>query len=244
MASRFGGDALPWLLMPDDANPGVRYFALRDLDGLPPDSKEVVKAQSQVMRTGPVPAILDAQYPDGYWMKPGPIYSPKYRGTVWQVLFLAQLGADGGPEGFQGAVDYVFSHHQTASGALSFAGRPSSTIHCLWGNLVRAMLELGFDDDERLERSVDLLARSVTGEGYDHYLRSGVRSPGFVCSANYGLPCGWGAVRVLWALNRVPVEWRTPTYERAVAATAEFLLSYDIDAAAYPHKDRINTSWF
>jgi hypothetical protein len=26
------GEPLPWLLGPDPANPGVRYFALRDLD--------------------------------------------------------------------------------------------------------------------------------------------------------------------------------------------------------------------
>ena len=48
----------------------------------------------------------------------------------------------------------------------------------------------------------------------------------------------------MWALNRVPVEWRTSAYERAVATTAEFLLSHDIAAADYPHKERINSSWF
>ena len=65
-----------------------------------------------------------------------------------------------------------------------------------------------------------------------------------MCSANYGLPCGWGAVRVLWALNRVPPEGRTPAVEAAIDASADFLLSYDIARADYPYKERISSSWF
>jgi hypothetical protein len=238
------GNPLPWLLSLDDANPGVRFFALRDLQGLPMDSPEVSEAQSHVMSTGPVPAILDAQFPEGYWGKSGAGYSPKYRGTAWQVLFLAQLGASGQDDRVRRAVEYVLSHHLTVNGALSFNGRPSGKVHCLWGNLVRAMLELGYDNDERVQNSVEQLSRSITGEGYDHYLRSGLREPGFVCSANYGFPCAWGAVRALWALNRVPTEWQSPPVQEAIAATTEFLLSYDIAAANYPYKDRINSSWF
>ena len=237
-------DPLPWLLEPDEANPGVRYFALRDLLDRAPDDPEVVAAQAEVMRTGPVPAILDAQYPEGYWVKPGPGYSPKYRATLWQVLFLAQLGADGRDERVRRAVEYVFAHAQAESGAFSTNGRPGGAIHCLWGNMVRALLDLGYGGDERLERAIDALARSVTGDGYEWYRRSGLQAPGFVCSGNYGLPCAWGAVRVLWALNHVPPAGRTPAVEAAIEACADFLLSYDVARADYPYKERISSSWF
>ena len=53
-------DPLPWLLEPDEANPGVRYFALRDLLDRSADDPEVVAARGEVMRTGPVPAILES----------------------------------------------------------------------------------------------------------------------------------------------------------------------------------------
>ena len=69
--------ALPWLLEPDAANPGVRYFALRELLDKPADDQEVVAARQAVLTSGPVPAILDAQYADGYWVKPGSGYTPK-----------------------------------------------------------------------------------------------------------------------------------------------------------------------
>src|SRR5512137_1670345 len=103
-------DSLAWLLEPDEANPGVRYFALRDLLDRPAADPALVAAQAEVMRVGPVPAILAAQTPEGYWVKPGAGYSPKYRGTLWSLLFLAQFGADGRDKRIHRAVDYVFDH--------------------------------------------------------------------------------------------------------------------------------------
>ncbi len=235
---------LAWLLEPDTVNPGVRYFALRDLLGRPADDPEVVAAQVDVMKTGPVPVILAAQAEEGYWVKPGPGYSPKYQSTLWSLLFLAQLGADGRDEQVRRAVEYVFDHAQTEAGAFSCSGTPSAAYHCLWGNVVRAMLDLRMWGDERLARAVDGLARSVTGDGYRQYLKSAVQAPGFVCAINYGLPCGWGAIHVLWALNAVPAEGRTPVVEAAVRSSIDFLLRYDIARAEYPYQKNISPNWF
>jgi hypothetical protein len=240
---RLNADPLPWLLERDEASPGVRYFALRDLLDRPADDPELIAAQADVMRAGPVPAILDGQSPEGYWVKPGPGYAPKYRGTIWSVLFLAQLGADGRDERVRRGIEYALAHAQAANDAFACNGRPSTSIHCLWGNMVRALLDLSCRDD-RLERAVDALARSITGDGYEWYRKGGVQEPGFVCSANYGLPCGWGAVRALWALNALPAEARTPVVEAAIRASVDFLLSYDVARADYPYKERINSSWF
>ncbi|MCP4540232.1 MAG: nitrogen fixation protein NifH [Chloroflexi bacterium] len=237
---------LPWLLEIDELNPSIRYFALRNLLNQADDDPQLTTARADVMRTGPVPAILDAQYPDGYWVKPGPGYTPKYRSTLWQVIFLAQLGADGRDTRIRRAIEHIFSHAQAPNNGFAINGRPSTTIHCLWGNVVRALLELGYENtgDERLSATIDALARSITGDGYEWYRKGGVQAPGFVCSANYGLPCAWGAVRALWALNRVPPTLRTPIVEAAIETCTAFLLHYDIARADYPHKERINSSWF
>jgi hypothetical protein len=237
-------DPLPWLLEPDSDNPGVRYFALRDLLGRPADDPDVIAAQADVMRTGPVPAILAAQADEGYWVKPGAGYGPKYQGTLWSLLFLAQLGADGRDPRVRKAVEYVFDHAMTKAGAFSANGAPSAAIHCLWGNVVRAMLDLGVWGDERLAGSIDWLSRSVTGDSYGAYLKSGLQEPDFVCAANYGLPCGWGAVRVLWALDAVPPQGRTPVVSAAIQASIDFLLRYDVARADYPFQERISSSWF
>jgi hypothetical protein len=235
---------LPWLLEPDLLNPGVRYFALRDLLDRPAGDADVVAAQADVMSTGPIPVILAAQAEEGYWVKPGAGYAPKYQGTLWSLLFLAQLGADGWDARVRRAVQYVFDHAQTKAGAFSCNGAPSAAIHCLWGNVVRALLDLGVWGDERLSRAVDSLARSVTGDGYEAYLKSALQGPGFVCAANYGLPCGWGAVRVLWALNAIPADGRSPSVAAAIQACIDFLLGHDIARADYPYQERISSSWF
>jgi hypothetical protein len=93
-ADTLRGDPLPWLLEHDEANSGVRYFALRDLLDRSEDEPEVRQARAEIMRTGPVPAILAAQHAEGFWAKAGAGYSPKYRGTVWQLILLSELGAD------------------------------------------------------------------------------------------------------------------------------------------------------
>ncbi|MBI4770577.1 MAG: hypothetical protein HY784_09275 [Chloroflexi bacterium] len=84
---------IDWLL--EEENPSVRYFALRWLLGRPEEDPEARAARGAIMRSEPVEKILAAQQPEGYWDKPGPGYSRKYLSTVWQVQFLADLGADG-----------------------------------------------------------------------------------------------------------------------------------------------------
>jgi hypothetical protein len=41
---------LPWLLEPDDANPGVRYFTLRDLLDRPAGDPEIAAARVATAR--------------------------------------------------------------------------------------------------------------------------------------------------------------------------------------------------
>src|SRR5687767_8294361 len=122
--------ALPWLLSLE--TPAVRHQALRGLLNKPDTDREVVEAQRMAMAENPIAAILAAQHPDGYWEKPGPGYATKYRGTVWQLIFLDQLGADGADPHIKAACAYVLEHTQAvtggfgASGAIGAAAPPPS----------------------------------------------------------------------------------------------------------------------
>ena len=206
--SLLNGDSVPWLLEPDPDNPSVRYFALRELLDLPQDAPEVQEAMVAIMATGPVPAILDAQYPEGYWVKPGGGYSPKYRSTVWQIIFLAELGADPADERVRRGCEYLLSHSIAANGAFSVYQKPvpSGAIPCLNGNLLYALQRLGYGDDARVQAALDWLVRATTGEGGFRYLKSGTSGPCFACSANEGQPCGWGANKAMKALLAVPAD--------------------------------------
>jgi hypothetical protein len=251
------GDPLPWLLEADPQNPGVRYFALRDLLDRPAGDPEVLAAQQAVMESGPVPAILGAQHAEGYWVKPGAGYAPKYQGTVWSLTFLALLGARGDDPRVRAGCDYLLDHARSPYGGFSLMDNvsPGGMVHCLQGNLCAALLDLGWKGDARLEAALEWLARSITGEGIapaedadapQRYYRGGNCGPSFACSANNRLPCAWGAVKALLALGKVPVKGRSASVQAAIEMGVEFLLGHDAAQADYPmgYASVPSRSWF
>ncbi|MFC2053394.1 nitrogen fixation protein NifH [Chloroflexota bacterium] len=239
-------DPLTWLLEPDPDNPGIRYFALRDLLGKPEDDPEVHQARANIMTLGPVPVILDAEHPAGYWVKPGGGYSPSYRATLWQIIFLAELGADPTDERVQLGCEYLLGHNTSANGGFSMSQRPvpSSVVHCLNGDPLHALLSLGYAEDPRVQAALDWQVRAITGQGQIRYYKSGTSGSGFACAPNQGQPCAWGATKAMKALIAVPTAQRNTAIQEAIQVGTEFLLSRDPAAADYPYTGRVNSTWF
>jgi hypothetical protein len=245
-------DPMPWLLAED--TPAVRAATLQRLLDLPPDAPEVRQARGAAMGVDPIKAILDAQDPAGWWAKPGPGYGPKYLGTVWQVIFLDQLGADPDHPQVARACDYVLRWCPTSAGGFGCSAAkkeapppPSAVIHCLNGNLLHALIGFGRLDDSRVQAAIDWAARTITGDGVARWYASGTSGPGFACAANDHQPCAWGALKELGALARVPAERRSPLVQRAVAGGVDFLFSRDPAVADYPMgwgNTRPSSSWF
>jgi len=239
-------DPLPWLLENDPENPSVRYFTLRDLLDQPEDAPEVRRARKAIMVRGPVPQILAAQHPEGYWGKAGTGYSPKYRGTVWQIIFLAELGADPTDERVQRGCEYLLSHSLATTGAFSCYQPPvpSGAVLCLNGNLLYALLSLGYADDPRVQAALSWQGQAITGEEEIRYYQSGTAGPGFACGVNLGQPCGWGATKAMRAMLAVPRNKHTAAMRQAIKMGANFLLSHDLATANFPYTERISSAWF
>jgi hypothetical protein len=192
--------------------------------------------------------------PAGFWVKPGPGYTQRYRSTVWSIILLAQLGASVTEDGriAQGCA-YLIDHALTKGGQFTFSGAPSGTVDCLQGNLAWALLEMGYDDP-RLEGALDWMARSVTGEGVasqkeaDAPVRyySGKCGPGFACGYNNKYPCAWGCVKMLMAFGKWPENRRTLLIQRAIQQGVDFMLSVDPAQAAYPtrHGQKPSPNWW
>ena len=217
---RLRGDPLPWLLDPED--PAVRAAALVRLLDRHPDDPQVVCARAEAMRTDPIAATLAAQSAEGWWVKPGPGYAPKYTGTVWSLIFLDQLGADPADERVQRACEYVLRMNPDVIGrarllriAQGGPSPPSSVLHCLNGNLVRALIGFGHLEDPRVQSAISWAARAITGQDAPRYYASGTTGPGFSCGANEALPCAWGAAKAMLALARVPESERSPQVREA-----------------------------
>lgn len=236
---------LTWLLEADPVNPGVRYFALRDLLDCPPDDQEVRQAQAAVMASGPVPQILDTQNADGSWGTPADENS--YRATPWQISWLAELGADPSDKRVQHGCDYLLHTYRAANGAIAPLlphPIPSKALHCYNGQLIYALIRLGCFGDPRLHAMIQWQTSAITDTDEIHYYKSGTAGPGFACGLNRGQPCGWGATKALRGLSAIPVEHRTAAIQRAIEVGVAFLLSHDLAVADYPYIERVSSSWF
>ena len=136
---------IEWLLEKED--PGVRYLALRDLVKLSSADPKLAAACQEAHLKGPIAKILSNMQPEGYWSKPGPGYSPKYRSTVWALILLAQLGASINSDPRIGqACANLLEHGYAEGGYFTHSGAPGGTFDCLQGNLCWALLELGCTD--------------------------------------------------------------------------------------------------
>jgi hypothetical protein len=228
-------ETIDWLLEP--TNPSVRALTLTGLLGRPADDPEVMAARAAIPTCKPARAILDAQWPEGYWMHPGIGYSPKYKATVWQVIFLAQLGAPRTPA-IDRACTYVLDHARSPNGLFTAGKTAREVVICLNGNLLRAIRQLD-QVDPRLEESIEALAQEIVRDEF----RCCYNARPHAATHHGGLPCAWGAVKVLGALAELPVERRSPAVHAAVEAGIAFLLSGGLAARGYPTSGQPSPLW-
>ena len=230
---------LDWLLNPED--PGARYLAL---DRLSLNSEDELNSAREIAHTeGPIAKVLNEMHPEGYWENDGPGYLPKYRSSAWSIILLSQLGAkaDMDPRISTGCSHYL-DKAMSENGQISSKGTPSGTVDCLQGNILAAMLDLGYSDT-RLEQGFEWMARSLTGDGVAEMgdrktsLRyySGKIGPGFKCGANNKLPCAWGASKVMLAFSKLPKKDKTPLFHKAIDQGVDFFFSCDPATADYPN---------
>jgi hypothetical protein len=246
------GDSIAWLLEPE--NPGVRYLALRDLLHKTADDPEFVTARELAHTKGAIAGVLDKMQPEGYWAKPGPGYTTKYRSTAWTVILLAQLGAEVHlDERIERGCKYLLEHALAPGGQFGLYGTPSSTIDCLQGNLLWALLEMGYVD-QRLGAAFEWMAQTVTGDGLASRNDKAAErryyaykcGPLFACGPNYGQPCAWGGAKVMLAFGKLPGSQRTPLIEKAIQEGLDFFLGIDPATAAWPTRlgDKPSRNWW
>jgi hypothetical protein len=158
------------------------------------------------------------------------------------VILLAQLGATIDiDKRIATACAYILDHNLTKHGHFTMNGLPSGTVDCIQGSICYSLLDLGCSDP-RLEKAFEWMARSVTGEGIapmtDKKAKiryyAGKCGPVFACSGTYKKPCAWGAVKVMLAFSKLPVEKRTPLINNAIKTGVDFLFSKDPAKADYP----------
>ncbi len=230
---------LTWLLQSE--NPSARFWTLRIVLARPNDDPETREAQRAIAHSSPAREILRAQWPQGYWVAPGAGYSPKYRATVWQVIFLAQLGALP-EEPIVRACHYVLEHARLPDGRFSAGQGERNAILCLNGNLLQALCWFGFREDPRVQAAASALAAQVVHQGLRCRFNGRTDDGGFPETMTQGFPCAWGAIKA--GLGLLAVGGGTERWEPALRVIEHLLTAHRLVEADYPTATEPSPLWW
>jgi hypothetical protein len=231
--SKLKADQTAWLLEED--NPSVRYFTLVDLLEKAENDLEVIKTKEEIMQKGVVPKILAKQKEEGYWEEAEKFYTAKYKGTVWQILILAELGADGKDSRLKRACEFLLENSQDRESngfsisisAKTGGGRSSGVIPCLTGNLVYSLIRLGYLQDVRVQKSINWI---TTYQRFDDGINEGPKGWPYdrfvMCWGKHS--CHMGVVKTLKALAEIPIIQRNKEVKNTIEEGVEYLLQHHL----------------
>lgn len=226
-------ETIDWLL--EKENPSVRYFTLLKLLKKSESDDDVIQAKKDIMKTGVVPRILNKQNEEGYWRDPLKFYTDKYRGTAWQLMILAEMGADGENKKIKKACEFIFENSQNLENygfschrsARTGGGLASEVIPCLTGNMVWSLIKLGYLEDERVKKGIDWICKYQRSDDGTSEIPKGWPYDRFQnCWGNHS--CHMGVVKTLKALSAIPKEKRDNKVQEKIDSLSEYLLKHHI----------------
>jgi hypothetical protein len=202
---------IEWLLEPEDLS--VKYRTSVELLDRPLDEIEVQKYRSQIAESDPVRTLLGKMHPDGYWLQKNPRTGEvlgdgteygAFATTHYCLSYLAELGMDRShPQVSKAAERYLalqkgdgdFCHHYS----------------CLLGYNIRTFVMLGYKDDPRTRKSIDLMLTTERPDG------------GYLCDIHEGKyktrpvkSCIRGGVKALLAFSYLPEHWKNTRIRKLV----------------------------
>lgn len=237
-----------WLL--ETSNPSVRYFTLTKLLGKSENDLEVAETKREIMKCHEIHGLLKNQNEDGSWGEPERFYLDKYRGTVWRVLMLAELGADSSHPQVKKACEFLMNHSQEPvefgfSVYLSEktkAGLPSGVIPCLTGNMVYSLIKLGYLHDGRVSKAIKWIVKyQRTDDGVVESPRSDFYKRYLACWGKHS--CHMGVAKALKALSAIPKEHRSREVNDKIAELSDYFLKHHIYKKSHDLTQESKPGW-
>jgi hypothetical protein len=192
-------DLIDWLLEPDE--PSVRYRTMTELQDHPATDPAVRAALQAVHSSPQVDAILSQMHPEGYWLQTNPrsgevngkgVEYGAFATTHYCLAYLAELGMDRSNALVARSADRYL-------GLQKEDGDFWNHFSCLLCQNIRTFLLLGYRDDPRLQKSIDLMLNTVREDG------------GYLCDMHdkkyktkEAKSCVRGAVKALLAFAHLP----------------------------------------
>jgi hypothetical protein len=241
-------DPTGWLL--EKNNPSVRYYTLTEIFDKSENNQQVKITKNEIMKKGPVQKILDKQSKEGYWESPERAYTAKYKGTVWQIIILAELGASKEDERIQRACEFILKNLQDLkSGGFSIwhssktgGGRYNGVIPCLTGNMIWSLIKLGYLDDIRVQNGIKWITTYQRfDDGINQRPKGWPYDKATSCFSTHS--CHMGVVKSLKALSEIPIEKRSKDVSTTIKVAIEYLLKHHIHKKSHNLNKVSKPSW-
>ncbi len=210
------GTVVPWLLENDQ--PSMRYLALTQLLGRKESDRDVRASKARIPTSGWVADLLARRDPAGWWIHERSHYTPKYLSTNWNLLVLSDLGATTAIPEVRASCELWMERAPLRGGGVGGFSNGGGHL-CFTGNMTRALIRFGYEDDRRVRKALDWLVGTAHPKG------------GWTCW-NFGdgpAPGrnldSWEALSAFAAFPRS--KW-TSEMESVVAKGAEFFLEREL----------------
>lgn len=253
-------ETINWLL--EEENPSVRYFVLKNLLNKKND-QELQSAKLAISTSKIITKIFSKQNPDGSWEDPESPYLPKYKSSYWTIMVLGFLGIDKSKSRVAKACEHIFQFQHKEGGFISQTKKnllreytwrlnrgkklPSfkewservmfeQQLSCLTGNMLVALIRLGYLNDPRVKKAIKWLVKIQNQDGgwLCPYWRAHIQD-------KHG--CFYGTICPLEAFSEMPEENLTKEMKQTIKKGAEFLLMHHLFKADHHNLKIINKIW-
>ncbi|KKN40524.1 hypothetical protein LCGC14_0732550 [marine sediment metagenome] len=195
-------NVIEWLL--EEENPSIRYRSMRELQEVPESDPNLKLVKKQISSYKPVKKMLEGMHPEGFWEVISPSTKKSYgkgveyrqNSTHFILSYLAELGMTREDPKIEIAANRYLSLQQ-ADG--DFLGH----VSCLFGMNIRTFIHLGFKEDPRLKKTIELMKNSVRFD--NGYLCDRVEEKNK--KGKQAKSCVRGSVKALFALGELPELW-------------------------------------
>ncbi len=241
-------DSTDWLL--EDNNPFVRHFTLIDILDKSIKNSEVIESKKNIMNSELIQRILLKQNSKGYWFEPENFYiKRKYKGTVWNLIILAEIGAKGNDKRIKNACEFILKNSQNKeSGGFSYSrlksggGTDSKVLPCLTGNMLWCLIRFGYIDDIRVQKGIEWITTYQRfDDGIQELPKNWPYKKHINCFGKHS--CHMGVVKSLKAFAEIPEEIRSKDVKITIKKGVEYLLKHHIYKRSHDLSKISKPSW-
>lgn len=236
---RMKAEVINWLLEPE--NLSIRYRTLTEILCRDENDPEVHQVKALIPSSKPVERIFSKMDPKGFWYfvdkrtqrgkGDGTDYWD-YTTTHFNLAFLSELGMDKSDPRIAMAADRYLNLQQSDGDYLDH-------MSCLYAYNLRTLIRMGYQEDDRVQRTIQLLVSSVRHDG------------GYLCDMHEGKyktmltkSCVRGSIKALMAFSEIPKLWNTTRCMKLVSYFLDRRGIFNTQQPSEPVTKEITTTIF